>query len=311
MPGYDDICCFSGHRSSPKMKVLWEITNRCNLNCSFCHRTKGLYSECSYEQAINILSVLYDVGVSKIIFSGGEPFCRSDIIEILKEAKQREFEIDMCTNATLFNQKDISVLSKLLSEVSVSVDSCVETIHDNLRGCVGAWEKSVNNICNMVNAGIEVHVISIVDDLSIPYIRKTVGFLKEIGVHSVSFIGKIPIGKGFNPLLIDKHQVLLRELFDSIRDDYPGFPVNTKQIFADNEPNCFAGTFTFGLSSNGLLYPCILQRNIEGVNIHSSNLDTIQKIFNGSYVWKQKYFASGEGLCTGSKIVNTKLGGSS
>ena len=308
MLGYDDVCCFSSSTNTRNRKVLWEITNQCNLKCGFCHR--NIYNdrlEPSYDEVLKILDILKSSNITKIIISGGEPFCRSDIIDILINIKKKGFEVDMCTNATLITLKDIVKLSKVLSEISVSVDSANDEQHDNIRGIKGSWMKSINTIKRMIELGLEVHIISILDEKNIAYLNETVAFFYDLHVHSVSFIGKIPIGQNSNRLLMEDIQYELMEVFKNIRKYYTDFRINTKQVFSNENNICTSGQNVFGISADNILYPCILQRHIKGLNILSENIDTIYNAFNTRYKWVETWSVGNHGCCVGSKSINTRL----
>ena len=61
------------------------ITQRCNLDCAYCHKEGQLSSdkELSLEEIRKVVDAAKEVGINKIKITGGEPLLREDIIEII------------------------------------------------------------------------------------------------------------------------------------------------------------------------------------------------------------------------------------
>lgn len=62
--------------------VVWNFTNRCNLNCLHCHQDssgRSPYPEMTTAEAFKVIDNMSDAGVAILTFSGGEPLLREDI----------------------------------------------------------------------------------------------------------------------------------------------------------------------------------------------------------------------------------------
>ena len=68
--------------------VSWNVTNACNMYCAHCYRDAGCKAEdeLSTEQAKKLLTEIKRAGFQIMIFSGGEPLMRPDILELVKFA---------------------------------------------------------------------------------------------------------------------------------------------------------------------------------------------------------------------------------
>lgn len=88
------------------MVAQWDINDDCNLNCKHCRvldkNTKE--KELTLEQAKSLLSQLYYCGTTKLNLSGGEPFLRKDLFDILDYTTKFD-DIVITTNCTLINEK--------------------------------------------------------------------------------------------------------------------------------------------------------------------------------------------------------------
>ncbi len=102
-----------------------DVTNRCNLRCSFCFANayrRGYVYEPSFEQIVEMMKILRQeqpVPAPAIQFSGGEPTLRDDLAEIIKAAKDLGFlQIQLASNGVKIARDE--GLIKRLSEAGLS-----------------------------------------------------------------------------------------------------------------------------------------------------------------------------------------------
>jgi molybdenum cofactor biosynthesis protein A len=84
------------------------VTDRCNLRCLYCMPAAGLNwlprkDILSYEEMERLLSILSQAGITKLRFTGGEPFMRKDFIHLLESVSKKQWfeKISITTNGTL------------------------------------------------------------------------------------------------------------------------------------------------------------------------------------------------------------------
>ena len=104
-------------------KVYVEITNICNMNCSFCHGHKRTPRRMSSDEFSYILSELTDQ--TKFIYYHlmGEPLTHPQLHEFIKMAGERGFKSIITTNGTLLKRRGDELLSAGLHKVNISVHS--------------------------------------------------------------------------------------------------------------------------------------------------------------------------------------------
>lgn len=100
------------------------ITNRCNLNCIYCHNEgdHGSTGEMSVETIVNIVKAAADFGVDRLKISGGEPLIRKDLEEILSSLPPLK-DVSLTTNATLLKGRASSLKEAGLDRINVSLDT--------------------------------------------------------------------------------------------------------------------------------------------------------------------------------------------
>jgi len=96
------------------------VTYGCNLNCKKCYAPKTGYVP-SYDEIVQTLDKLYDMGIKKIVLTGGEPLVYKDIVRTAKYAKEKGFFICLSTNGLLLKDRWPDI-SPYLSWVSISLD---------------------------------------------------------------------------------------------------------------------------------------------------------------------------------------------
>ena len=101
-------CGICNHHKSTTLLANIDLTNRCNLNCSFCFanaRACGYIYEPTIEQVRDMLTLLRSeqpTPAPAVQFAGGEPTLREDLIDIIKMAKQMGFvQVQLASNGIL------------------------------------------------------------------------------------------------------------------------------------------------------------------------------------------------------------------
>jgi uncharacterized radical SAM superfamily Fe-S cluster-containing enzyme len=139
----------SNHRSGTLLANI-DLTNRCNLNCSFCFanaRACGFVYEPSFDQIVGMMTMLRNekpVPPPAVQFSGGEPTMRDDLVEIIKKAKELGFsQVQIATNGIKI-AKDPQYVQKLkdagLSTIYLHFDGVTKETNPILRTSLKAVE---------------------------------------------------------------------------------------------------------------------------------------------------------------------------
>lgn len=111
--------------------LSWAITERCNLQCKYCHAWRNKSPELSTDEVLKIIEGFSLRGTKIIKFTGGEPLLRDDITELLNCAHDVGMASILSTNGILFPEKADEI--KKLDTVSISLDG-PQDIHDYIRG---------------------------------------------------------------------------------------------------------------------------------------------------------------------------------
>ncbi|NMA51286.1 MAG: dephospho-CoA kinase [Mollicutes bacterium] len=147
-------------------KAIWEITHKCNYGCSYCifscKTNSAVKEELTTEECFHVIDELVKNGFKHLKITGGEPFIRKDILDILKYAS-KNLITDISTNASLITVDIVKELNKIpLKMIHVSLDGNKEA-HESVRG-KNTYDRTIRGLeClkkskNKVRIGSVIHI---------------------------------------------------------------------------------------------------------------------------------------------------------
>ncbi|ELY42440.1 TIGR04347 family pseudo-SAM/SPASM protein [Natronorubrum sulfidifaciens] len=170
--------------------VVWNTTRRCNLYCSHCYAGADLESapgEFSTAEAKAFLEDLAAYGAPVILFSGGEPLVRDDLVELVDYAADLGLRPVLSSNGTLITrEKAIALRDAGLQYAGISVDGLPER-NDRFRGQDGAFDAAVRGIENCLDVGLKTGLRYTITDANAPDLEGVVDLLAEKGLDRFCF----------------------------------------------------------------------------------------------------------------------------
>ncbi len=127
-------------------RVYVEITNSCNMSCSFCHGTRRPPRKMSREEFTAVCERLR--GVSDYIYYHlmGEPLTHRDLPEFIRIATSYGYKSAITTNGTLLPHRGDELISVGVYKVSISLHSfeegCAADFDAYLDGCFNFADKA-------------------------------------------------------------------------------------------------------------------------------------------------------------------------
>ncbi|MGE5372588.1 MAG: putative heme d1 biosynthesis radical SAM protein NirJ2 [Solirubrobacterales bacterium] len=193
------------------MIVSWNTTNQCNMLCDHCYREAGarLDDELNTEQGKKLIREIKESGFKIMIMSGGEPLMRPDIIELCSYSTECGLRTVMGTNGTLITLQMARDLKKAgVMACGVSLDSIDAGQNDAFRRLSGAYEKALEGMKNLKDAGIPFQAHTTVMNWNVEQLDRLTDLAVEIGAmaHHVFFL--VPTGRGAD---IEEEALRVRE----------------------------------------------------------------------------------------------------
>jgi len=105
-------------------KIYVEITNKCNLNCSFCSEIRKKKNEMSIDDFKIVVSKIKDYTNHIYLHIKGEPLIHTNLHEILSICDIEDLNVNITTNGTLLKvKKEILLKHKSIRQINVSLHS--------------------------------------------------------------------------------------------------------------------------------------------------------------------------------------------
>jgi len=141
--------------------VVWNVTRRCNLHCGHCYadsHDREYEGELSTEEGLRLLDELAAFRVPTVLFSGGEPLMRPDLLELAAAARELGMRTVLSTNGTRIDDRAAAGIADAgFSYVGISVDG-IGALNDKMRGSRGAFAAAIAGIRACRAAGLRTGI---------------------------------------------------------------------------------------------------------------------------------------------------------
>jgi radical SAM protein with 4Fe4S-binding SPASM domain len=206
--------------------VQWHLTERCNLRCRHCYQTGGKVGEIGLPEAGKVIDHVadtlkaweeaYDIAfLPSFNVTGGEPFLREDIFQVLERIGTGGFDTYILSNGILIDRDKAKRLSDLsVKGVQVSLEG-PENIHDTIRG-KGSFAGALKGVSHLLEAGIVVTLNVTLSTVNADHFQEMINLASHAGVQRLGFSRLVPSGRGKQMLatMLDAERV--RELYEKI-----------------------------------------------------------------------------------------------
>jgi radical SAM protein with 4Fe4S-binding SPASM domain len=146
-----------GYPSHP----AWEVTSACNLKCIHCHakQSEPGVDDLTTKEAKKFIDELRKVNEFRmLVYTGGEPLVRGDLMELLAYSYKAGFANVIATNGTLITDEVALELKKSgVAGIAVSLDATKEDLHDEIRG-TNSFNLAMRGIEAVKKAGIPLQI---------------------------------------------------------------------------------------------------------------------------------------------------------
>ncbi|MBI5077347.1 radical SAM protein [Candidatus Falkowbacteria bacterium] len=283
------------HTIKSPIDAVVAVTYRCNSRCIMCNiwQIKD-FPEMPAEAYAKLPRSLRDINIS-----GGEPFLRDDLVEIVRVMQKAcpKANINISTNGFLVDTIK-SVLPKIKEiypriAVSVSIDG-IGQMHEQVRRVPGAWQKALETIrfCRDHLKIKNIKLAFTLNNLNYHQLRLVYDWSKRLGVQftmAVAHSSKIYFGKDnaltAPPRLLEKEFThVINDLLNSLKpkDWVRAYFIDglLKISTGQKRPlESYAGEDFFYLDPKGDVYPSVID------NVIMANIGNFKKFVD---LWHSK-----------------------
>jgi radical SAM protein with 4Fe4S-binding SPASM domain len=220
--------------------VVWNVTRTCNLNCVHCYtdsRLREYSGELTTAEAGAMIEDLAEFNVPALLFSGGEPLMRPDLLDLVGQARERGIRPVLSTNGTLITS---SVAARLKSAgliyVGISLDGMGE-VNDRFRGKKGAFEAAMAGFRNSVEVGQRVGLRLTLTQRNFQDLNAIFDFIEREKINRACFYHLVYAGRGNKMREDDLTHEQSRQAMDIIlqrTEDFQSRGLNIDILTVDN-----------------------------------------------------------------------------
>lgn len=239
------------------LTVLWELTYECNLRCRHCYVEPEPERDAplSTAEAGRVLDELASAGVLFLAFSGGEPFLRGDLAELLERACGRSFAVRLLTNGTMIDE---DAAGRLAGLGNVSVDVSVYgdgPTHDSVTGHPGSFEKMRRGLELLLKHSVRTRLKTVVMKSNLAAFAEVRSLADGLGLPLIFDTSVAPRPSGDRSPLAE--QLRHEELFGFFARLYAGTRPEPGTNLDPGRPPCSAARSAARITPSGHLTPCV------------------------------------------------------
>jgi len=240
-----------------------DVTYRCNERCVHCYLPHDDRGEMTTAEIVDLLDQLADAGVFFLTISGGEPFLRRDLFEILAHARARTFNIKLKTNAILIREGEAESLRRFnLDSIQISIYSHRPEVHDAITKVKGSLERSIAAIRFLKSRGFKVTIANVLmrdNRHDWPGVQALAAELGAIFTIDPTITPHIEGDRGILALNVsraDLEEIFHTESLVGNLEEFCAPPVAVDDDVLDSV-SCSAGHTLAYISPYGDVFPCV------------------------------------------------------
>jgi cyclic pyranopterin phosphate synthase len=259
----------------------------------------------TYEEITTIVSSLLPLGIEKIRLTGGEPLMRRNVIELVRQIRALDSQIDIAitTNGILLEKYALQLKEAGLSRVTVSLDALDNEVFQSLSDTTNSVDEILQGIefCREIGLPVKVNCV-IQKGVNESQIIPIIDYFNQISI-TPRFIEFMDVGTtnswNYDSVVSGDEMRKIIELefgqLEKVESNYPGEVANLWKMkngsqvgFIESVTNPFCGDCSRArLSAEGSIYTCLFAS--EGHSIRSIlRMDASQEQIGNaiSEIWK-------------------------
>ena len=179
-PYLNNIICGS---TSILTEIKFEVTDRCNLACTFCHQDFGAKGgTTTLDMAVyeRVLMAAKNERIRIVRLTGGEPLVLKSIDVFLRRAKELGFSVIVNTNGTALPEKRLQALKGLVDYIKISLPAPDEETMTRLTGNKTTWRRKWEALEQLEKLGIRTDILTVMTSENI---RQFDSFIRLLEPH--------------------------------------------------------------------------------------------------------------------------------
>ncbi len=248
------------------LSAQFELTFRCNHLCTFCYNAPEGRREMTTPEIFETLRKVSEFGVLYLTMTGGEALCHKDFFKIAAEGRRLGMALRIYSNGYLLADKAMvkRVADLHPLEVEISIHGAKAETHDALTRIKGSFEKTMQGLRNLKEAGIKVQLKCPITKLNQSELFQIRDLADELGYFMTFDAVITPKDDGnLDPLALRPDDDFLQKYWGEWYLDlhHGKLPPRTNHCASDGvSANCGTGRSGFTIDPYGNILPCVAFR---------------------------------------------------
>lgn len=181
--------------------VIWETTHACDLACQHCRaqaEPEPAAHELSTDEAKKLIDDVAAMRTPILVFSGGDPLKRPDIVTLVRYAKERGIRTGVIPAATplLTHERIRELRDAGLSQIAFSLDAATAAEHDAFRRVEGVFERTLDAVRYANLIGLPVQINSLVNVHNTEKLDELIALIETLNIVFWEVFFLVPMGRG-------------------------------------------------------------------------------------------------------------------
>ncbi len=211
-----------GYSRNP-MLVYWEMTQACGLACRHC-RAEAVSlphpDQLTHKESRGLLRQIasFDKRLPHLILTGGDPLERTDLFELIDEARSLGITVSITPSAT--DKLTFDAMAKLkahgIDSFGLSLDGSNAQRHEAVRGIAGCFDATIQPAKDAAKLGVQIQINTLVSAETIDDLPAVYELLKTLKVMRWSLFFLIEVGRGrvLQPISAERGEELMKWVYD-------------------------------------------------------------------------------------------------
>lgn len=201
--------------------AVWETTRACDLACRHCRACavpRRHPNELTTEEAQRLLRDIRRFGSPLVIFTGGDPLKRDDVVDLVAYGATLGLRMAMTPSGTpLMTPEVIRRVSEAgLARLAVSLDGSTADIHDAFRGVAGSYDWTLAMLRAARDLGVSTQVNTTVNAGNVDDFGALAALMAGLGITMWSVFFVVPTGRARPDMMAtpEQFEAVFQRMYD-------------------------------------------------------------------------------------------------